>query len=407
MNEDLTKSSDKANAKDLQKAAESKHRFSKYLNVKGIRDCCDLEKKSSFLNEFLNLTDKESLRSNQPRIDGMNDIQALLSEDLTTKENIINTSRDIKGNGQKNKLVNGLNVQEKFINEMNFRLLDDSKAIDNKLNPVSFQKNTKNKISDVNPFKQTYNIHSETITDEFDSKYMNSIFERLNKIEFKENRLTLRENNQITKNNHINKVFSGVSRSELHNIENMNEEMGNKKFLKDSTTDKIINEDENNKNETDLLSMNDEDDKINLEYLIDPSNRTDNRTTCMIKNIPNNYSIDALEKIINQTHQGKYDFLYLRMDFDHRCNAGYAFINFKSPEDVYTFFDQIDGRKWIASQSKKIAKLTFARIQGLNNLIKRFKNSTIHEKDKLFRPKLFYTEGQQVGKQRPWEDLRK
>lgn len=142
------------------------------------------------------------------------------------------------------------------------------------------------------------------------------------------------------------------------------------------------------------------------EFDINPNTTIDIRTTCMIKNIPNNYSIQVLEKFINKTHWGKYDFLYLRMDFEHRCNAGYAFINFRSPDDVLTFYRIIDGKNWVSGLSKKIARLSYAKIQGFNTLVEKFKNSSIHEKEKIFRPKVFYTTGPMAGKERDWDDFR-
>lgn len=63
----------------------------------------------------------------------------------------------------------------------------------------------------------------------------------------------------------------------------------------------------------------------------------DNRTTLMIKNIPNKYTQEGLLKMLNQKNEGEFDFFYLPIDFtvihtqsyyQNKCNVGYAFINF-------------------------------------------------------------------------------
>jgi hypothetical protein len=54
----------------------------------------------------------------------------------------------------------------------------------------------------------------------------------------------------------------------------------------------------------------------------------DVRTTIMLRNIPNKVTQADLKTIVDQSSLGKYDFMYLRIDFANDCNVGYAFINF-------------------------------------------------------------------------------
>lgn len=41
----------------------------------------------------------------------------------------------------------------------------------------------------------------------------------------------------------------------------------------------------------------------------------DKRTTVMVKNIPNKYTIQMLKELIDRNHDQTYDFLYLPIDF--------------------------------------------------------------------------------------------
>lgn len=126
----------------------------------------------------------------------------------------------------------------------------------------------------------------------------------------------------------------------------------------------------------------------------------DKRTACMIKNIPNRYTSEMMVDFINETHFGLYDFFYLRMDFKNRCNVGYAFINFVDNEAVLSFYERINGYRWCNFSSHKIAELTYASIQGIDNLKRKFKRSLVMLEDRTFRPKVFYTEGPHKGKEK-------
>lgn len=87
----------------------------------------------------------------------------------------------------------------------------------------------------------------------------------------------------------------------------------------------------------------------------------DGRTTIMIKNIPNKYSLKLLCDEIDASHADLYDFLYLPFDFnvsasvtENNCNVGYAFINFVAPSHLLTFYEEFHNKKWLRFRSEKV-----------------------------------------------------
>jgi hypothetical protein len=84
----------------------------------------------------------------------------------------------------------------------------------------------------------------------------------------------------------------------------------------------------------------------------------DGRTTIMIKNIPNKYSLKLLCDEIDESHADLYDFLYLPFDFNvhacatqNNCNVGYAFINFATPSHLQSFYEEFHNKKWLRFRS--------------------------------------------------------
>ncbi|XP_024023713.1 protein MEI2-like 4 [Morus notabilis] len=128
----------------------------------------------------------------------------------------------------------------------------------------------------------------------------------------------------------------------------------------------------------------------------------DNRTTLMIKNIPNKYTSKMLLAAIDERHRGTYDFIYLPIDFKNKCNVGYAFINMTDPSLIVPFYQSFNGKKWEKFNSEKVASLAYARIQGKSALIAHFQNSSLMNEDKRCRPILFNTDGPNAGDQVPF-----
>lgn len=107
-------------------------------------------------------------------------------------------------------------------------------------------------------------------------------------------------------------------------------------------------------------------------------------TTVMLRNIPNKYTREMLVKQLQQDFKGRFDFLYLPIDFKNRCNVGYAFLNFIDVQACAEFvaqFHGVDVRKCLPGlNSKKVVEVTPARVQGLEENVRRLRNGPVmHE----------------------------
>lgn len=123
-------------------------------------------------------------------------------------------------------------------------------------------------------------------------------------------------------------------------------------------------------------------------------NGEDKRTTLMIRNIPNKYKPKMLLAEIDVNYKGTYDFFYLPIDFKNRCNVGYAFINFIKYPTVAPFYEDFNNRKWNRFNSDKICEVRYGRIQGQNELISHFRNSSVMTVEEEYRPLLFNNDGE-------------
>ena len=96
----------------------------------------------------------------------------------------------------------------------------------------------------------------------------------------------------------------------------------------------------------------------------------DKRTTLIIRNIPNKYTMQLFQNEINEHFFGKYDILYLPLDFVNKTNLGFGFINFIDPIHILYFYSEFFGKKWNIFNSEKRCQLAYAKIQGKNSILK-------------------------------------
>ncbi|XP_057542362.1 protein terminal ear1 homolog [Amaranthus tricolor] len=132
----------------------------------------------------------------------------------------------------------------------------------------------------------------------------------------------------------------------------------------------------------------------------------DNRTTVMIKNIPNKYSQKLLLNMLDNhcihcneqitaaeedddLPLSSYDFVYLPIDFNNKCNVGYGFVNMTSPEATLRLYKAFHHQHWEVFNSRKICEVTYARVQGLEALKEHFKNSKFACENDEYLPVVF------------------
>jgi len=103
------------------------------------------------------------------------------------------------------------------------------------------------------------------------------------------------------------------------------------------------------------------------------------RTTLMLRNLPNDYTRSMLLSMLDEEgFAGKYDFVYLPIDFASGAGVGYAFINMVSHQDAERFRVHFTGFTRWAFPSRKVAEVAWSNPnQGLAVHIERYRNSPV------------------------------
>lgn len=106
------------------------------------------------------------------------------------------------------------------------------------------------------------------------------------------------------------------------------------------------------------------------------------RTTVMLRELPEAYSRSSLLKLLDaHGFFGRFDFVYLPVDFKHQRNLGYALINLVSPSEALRLTAHFEGFRSWGFVSDKICNVGWCSPQqGLEAHVERYRNSPVmHE----------------------------
>mmetsp|Transcript_97994 Transcript_97994/g.204415 ORF Transcript_97994/g.204415 Transcript_97994/m.204415 type:complete len:254 (-) Transcript_97994:166-927(-) len=128
--------------------------------------------------------------------------------------------------------------------------------------------------------------------------------------------------------------------------------------------------------------MSDEDDDVETQQSSDEAKVEHNLTTVMIRSLPEGFSRQMLEELLDQEgFAGCYDFMYVPADIASGVSFYYAFVNLVTPFEAERFRTHFTGfDRWSVPCEKSAAVDWSQALQGLPCLIERYRNSPLMHK---------------------------
>ena len=251
-------------------------------------------------------------------------------------------------------------------------------------------------LNNSNNFNNSFNFSNNNNNYLLNNSFNNNIFplyyqnNNINNSYNSPNNNNINNNFQLLNNNHFqffnnnNNIQNLNMNIQIDNFQNLNFNLNNNFYQNN-----IIN----NINNNNIMSNNYKEKKYHKNEILDSPKNTihldnvlklkDKRTTIIIRHIPNRYDLEFFMNEININFFGKYDCLYLPMDFVNNSNLGFGFINFIDPIHILLFYTEFIGKKWNYFNSGKRCQLAYAKIQGKNELLKYiYKKNGLNNSDK-------------------------
>ena len=335
-----------------------------------------------------------------------------INEDISKALNNMKINNQIKDECFSEKLNLSFLSDKEKTDEMNQSLHNSTSnnySINNQLETsydssktISFFNHSKNGefekffLNNSNNFNNSFNFSNNNNNYLLNNSFNNNIFplyyqnNNINNSYNSPNNNNINNNFQLLNNNHFqffnnnNNIQNLNMNIQIDNFQNLNFNLNNNFYQNN-----IIN----NINNNNIMSNNYKEKKYHKNEILDSPKNTihldnvlklkDKRTTIIIRHIPNRYDLEFFMNEININFFGKYDCLYLPMDFVNNSNLGFGFINFIDPIHILLFYTEFIGKKWNYFNSGKRCQLAYAKIQGKNELLKYiYKKNGLNNSDK-------------------------
>lgn len=141
----------------------------------------------------------------------------------------------------------------------------------------------------------------------------------------------------------------------------------------------------------------------------EPAAYDDLRTTVMLRNLPNGYNSELLLRTLDSNgFAGRYDFVYLPIDFNSLAGLGYAFVNLVSHAEAQRFWQHFEEFvQWLLPCEKPCALTWSHPQQGVTAHVERYRNSPVmHEVVPENCKPMVFADGRRVQFPRPTKPLK-